>query len=128
MPPTTQGPVVAFTGQIVYDVHKINLYLCRFAVAPFVGAWIEIGVPLDVRYADTSPPSWGRGLKSILAAKATGRKSVAPFVGAWIEIYDNLAGTIYDCVAPFVGAWIEIPVSDYIDAGRLGRPLRGGVD
>ena len=40
-----------------------------YAVAPFVGAWIEIVISLRSRY----------------------RAAVAPFVGAWIEILTTLA-------------------------------------
>ena len=56
------------------------------AVAPLVGAWIEI---------------------SQAAAKCC-LVSVAPLVGAWIEIDDHLTGTATVSVAPLVGAWIEI--------------------
>ena len=59
--------------------------LCKIAVAPFVGAWIETISHLCI------PAGLG----------------VAPFVGAWIEtsqIQEFLRKTV---VAPFVGAWIE---------------------
>ena len=57
------------------------------AVAPFTGAWIEIGICL-VEY-----------LNPFL---------VAPFMGAWIEIIVVMGGTNNKHVAPFTGAWIEI--------------------
>ena len=56
------------------------------AVAPLVGAWIEI------RYE---------------ARKRRGRL-VAPLVGAWIEIGETAPETRQEDVAPLVGAWIEI--------------------
>ena len=58
------------------------------AVAPFVGAWIEI--PSTVRLSV-------RGV-------------VAPFVGAWIEISCGTIRKLRDTVAPFVGAWIEMAI------------------
>ena len=57
-----------------------------YAVAPFVGAWIEIVISLRSRY----------------------RAAVAPFVGAWIEILTVFLTCTLMYVAPFVGAWIEI--------------------
>ena len=69
---------------------KLELYLSRMdkskQVAPFMGAWIEIGDYRDFEhYAE-----------------------VAPFMGAWIEItpQEHLQRLLY--VAPFMGAWIEI--------------------
>ena len=59
----------------------------KIAVAPFVGAWIEISTK-------------GNG---------TSTESVAPFVGAWIEmVFAFGIPTKVLNVAPFVGAWIEI--------------------
>ena len=63
------------------------LNLDKIAVAPLVGAWIEI------KFVD-QPQS--------------AEVMVAPLVGAWIEILfflDQLSGI---GVAPLVGAWIEI--------------------
>ena len=56
------------------------------AVAPFVGAWIEIGEVQSIKLGF----------------------SVAPFVGAWIEIVNKHRWSHINVVAPFVGAWIEI--------------------
>ena len=56
------------------------------AVAPFVGAWIEmVIVQLSITLC-----------------------RVAPFVGAWIEILTVFLTCTLMYVAPFVGAWIEI--------------------
>ena len=62
------------------------------AVAPFAGAWIEMGTKLE----------YG------------GRSMVAPFAGAWIEILKNVENSVKEIVAPFAGAWIEIPYSGYM--------------
>ena len=59
--------------------------LCKIAVAPFVGAWIE---------------TYRRFRKKRYMA-------VAPFVGAWIETPDYIKTQLLSAVAPFVGAWIE---------------------
>ena len=55
-------------------------------VAPHVGAWIETFVPGYARQdAVASPPTWGRGLKRVVAQAGTDYWRVAPHVGAWIE-------------------------------------------
>ena len=55
------------------------------AVAPHVGAWIEISVARFGRPAGLSLPMWERGLKSLIQQTALSAP-VAPHVGAWIEI------------------------------------------
>ena len=59
-------------------------------VAPFTGAWIEIG---DSTRGSSAPngshPSRVRGLKSPGAPYQRRNSSVAPFTGAWIEIKDD---------------------------------------
>ena len=75
-------------------------------VAPFTGAWIEIGC---------GTTRWTR-------------PGVAPFTGAWIEI----GGRIYDrddgFVAPFTGAWIEIGCKWITSNTSTCRSLHGSVD
>ena len=62
-----------------------HLSFCR-TVAPYTGAWIEIGLRKSVHdYA-----------------------VVAPYTGAWIEILHNLCWLSNLDVAPYTGAWIEI--------------------
>ena len=56
------------------------------AVAPFVGAWIEIGHNEVYLPRGESLPSWERGLKYRTAWQTDNGRRVAPFVGAWIEI------------------------------------------
>ena len=63
-----------------------GLKLGKIAVAPLVGAWIEI-IVLVIK-------NWG--------------SIVAPLVGAWIEIAISPANPVAPKVAPLVGAWIEI--------------------
>ena len=55
-------------------------------VAPLVGAWIEIFVPVS-------------NMTEV---------SVAPLVGAWIEMIESAERLSLRLVAPLVGAWIEI--------------------
>ncbi len=58
-----------------------------FAVAPLVGAWIEIKINKIIKdYLIMSLPSWERGLKFTAARIALPAVGVAPLVGAWIEI------------------------------------------
>ena len=57
-------------------------------VAPFTGAWIEIGTDAEIwRCIYESHPSRVRGLKSITGSGCSGCSDVAPFTGAWIEIH-----------------------------------------
>ena len=70
---------------------SVGVYnLIEALVAPFVGAWIEIGIMSKVGTAVTkSLPSWERGLKLFYSCTICMYTSVAPFVGAWIEIYQR---------------------------------------
>ena len=88
--------------------YKFNI-LCNIAVAPFVGAWIEIHIcPVCIFHKLTSLPSWERGLKYKHICQKLLHIIVAPFVGAWIEITEILQRNQMQQVAPLVGAWIEI--------------------
>ncbi len=72
------------------------------AVAPLVGAWIEI-------------TKGENDFKEI---------SVAPLVGAWIEIEKDLLKSIaVSNVAPLVGAWIEIFEENCLTNLCIGSPL-----
>ena len=81
--------------------------MAKIAVAPLVGAWIEIR-PCG---SDNAP------------------RNVAPLVGAWIEIESYLpAYSPPGQVAPLVGAWIEIDTSSPGLRSRCCRSPRGSVD
>ena len=88
--------------------YKFNI-LCNIAVAPFVGAWIEMMQNCHIHSRLIwSLPSWERGLKFFPSQSILHPHSVAPFVGAWIEMLrPNVLRSLIN-VAPFVGAWIEI--------------------
>ena len=75
-------------------------------VAPFTGAWIEIG------------PDHHRRQELL----------VAPFTGAWIEIPTEVSNRLANIVAPFTGAWIEIMYSAMVVLPLPGRTLHGCVD
>ena len=61
--------------------------MAKIAVAPLVGAWIEICLAcMDINCVILSLPSWERGLKSHREDTPTPSQLVAPLVGAWIEI------------------------------------------
>jgi len=79
------------------------------AVAPHVGAWIEIFIVCLLNPSGPSLPTWERGLKSFASLGNTFHISVAPHVGAWIEISTSGRNDRAEVVAPHVGAWIEIP-------------------
>ena len=65
--------------------------MAKIAVAPLVGAWIEIkkGYRMQVGL-HPSLPSWERGLKYKHMAGYAKSGIVAPLVGAWIEILFNV--------------------------------------
>ena len=60
--------------------------MAKIAVAPLVGALIEINNCHVQRVAYASLPSWERGLKYIIPQERRRRTCVAPLVGAWIEM------------------------------------------
>ena len=67
-------------------------------VAPLVGAWIEIATILKSRTARCrSLPLWERGLKYMETSKHSTSHVVAPLVGAWIEICTVRSKTSYYC-------------------------------
>ena len=65
---------------------KCNQISTGLYVAPFAGAWIEIGLNLRNVKILESLPSRERGLKSLLIKPHGRKEKVAPFAGAWIEI------------------------------------------
>ena len=78
-----------------------NGFLC-WSVAPLVGAWIEIlQIKIKVDANNVSLPSWERGLKSAPPAPLPEPLDVAPLVGAWIEISSIPSGIfIQPCRSP----------------------------
>ena len=60
--------------------------MAKIAVAPLVGAWIEILLSEQRREQPASLPSWERGLKFLNAFVLQSSIYVAPLVGAWIEM------------------------------------------
>ena len=56
-------------------------------VAPYMGAWIEIGrFPAVIAHIVVSLPTWERGLKLPQRAEFGNSAGVAPNKGAWIGI------------------------------------------
>ena len=82
----TQPAVAPFTGAWI-EIGRGHPHRVPGRVAPFTGAWIEIfpGYRFSVS-AGESHPSRVRGLKSYEALQLHAIVIVAPFTGAWIEI------------------------------------------
>ena len=78
----TVAPFVGVWIEIVYDLEDVE----EVSVAPFVGVWIEIIMYNNMKYEETSLPSWECGLKYWKRSKRHRCNRVAPFVGVWIEI------------------------------------------
>ncbi len=76
------APFVGVWIEIVYDLEDVE----EVSVAPFVGVWIEIIMYNNMKYEETSLPSWECGLKYWKRSKRHRCNRVAPFVGVWIEI------------------------------------------
>ena len=74
-------------------------------VAPFTGAWIEIGDATDYE----------------------GFGCVAPFTGAWIEIYTLFYHKTYKMSLPSRGRGLKFLLSSLI-CKQNRRSLHGGVD
>ena len=60
--------------------------MAKIAVAPLVGAWIEIVICGTTTGITGSLPSWERGLKLFRCLFSFLSSHVAPLVGAWIEM------------------------------------------
>ena len=60
--------------------------MAKIAVAPLVGAWIEICISKARLQHNRSLPSWERGLKYNKDGSKEVSRPVAPLVGAWIEM------------------------------------------
>ena len=91
---------------IEIEPHRSHPRTCN--VAPLVGAWIEISPSTVIMAMTWSLPSWERGLKFASLLEVSKIKIVAPLVGAWIEISIYKLAIRVNRVAPLVGAWIEI--------------------
>ena len=77
--------VGAWIEIILQWIQRITLW-----VAPFVGAWIEIKEKGELVKEIESLRSSERGLKSTSVGDNMKYRFVAPFVGAWIEIQEAL--------------------------------------
>ena len=77
--------VAPLVGAWIEIAEMLNLD-AALLVAPLVGAWIEIVANSKPKAIDWSLPSWERGLKYTETAKLMTGGRVAPLVGAWIEI------------------------------------------
>ena len=102
--------------------------MAKIAVAPLVGAWIEISSFCLENNQPVSLPSWERGLKFPRLGVISSRTRVAPLVGAWIEILYTASKKPLFSVAPLVGAWIEIILISLPFTLVEGRSPRGSVD
>ena len=79
------------------EIYPDRLHKGLIIVAPLVGAWIEIMLPPPIRKLIASLPSWERGLKSVFHVPLDRQAPVAPLVGAWIEIFLWLHVRVYGC-------------------------------
>ena len=120
----------------------------KIAVAPLVGAWIEILIKAIASLTFiASLPLWERGLKCFIPIIIFSDVGVAPLVGAWIEILEDYTSKPYgilslplwerglksaasitelgEVVAPLVGAWIEMGYIHHQDGENMVAPLVG---
>ena len=100
---------------------RVAKLLPRF-VAPYVGAWIETCMILDLLLCLESHPTWVRGLKHYLLVLIYGELVSHP---TWVRGLKLLAYTILSLrkeVAPYVGAWIETSRTPYSAAICRSHP------
>ena len=89
-------------------------------VAPFAGAWIEIGVNWSkLPLSESSLPSRERGLKCRSRSRTAAAESSLPSRERGLKCENWYCNKLKVAVAPFAGAWIEICV-----AADGGQPLR----
>ena len=79
------GGVAPFTGAWI-EMGSRAVAKAKPAVAPFTGAWIEISPCWTAPQPCWSLPSRERGLKLLYHGFKPSYVHVAPFTGAWIEI------------------------------------------
>ena len=97
-------------------------------VAPFTGAWIEIGSMGTYEYAIEVAPFTGAWIEISYKCLLICHSLVAPFTGAWIEIQIGYLDKRHAPVAPFTGAWIEITITRIGLHRTICRSLHGSVD
>ena len=66
-------------------MHPARIY--KIPVAPYVGAWIETGLPSLPCSASSVAPYVGAWIETDCVKNAEEDKKVAPYVGAWIETF-----------------------------------------
>ena len=87
--------------------------LCKIAVAPYAGAWIETRIDFEeLTEVGKVAPYAGAWIETLRAMIAISSDSVAPYAGAWIETLRPLFRLPSRLVAPYAGAWIETMRSD----------------
>ena len=93
-------------------------------VAPFTGAWIEIGRRYWPIRLHSSLPSRERGLKFRGAAGEDRGQRVAPFTGAWIEISSSRYSTFLTMSLPSRERGLKYPADRPWDQAHLSLPSR----
>ena len=82
--PFAEYAVAPYVGAWI-ETHLGNSKPHRCHVAPYVGAWIETDKTITINPQVKSHPTWVRGLKRVERADTQKEYVVAPYVGAWIE-------------------------------------------
>ena len=82
--------------------------MAKIAVAPLVGAWIEIPQQVYLEHLTWSLPSWERGLKYACRTPPSCRGKSLPSWERGLKYVAEGRRACESAVAPLVGAWIEI--------------------
>ena len=78
--------VAPYTGAWI-EIGIDSLSVSILSVAPYTGAWIEMCIPtVSTASPPMSLPTRERGLKFPLVLRLCPELVVAPYTGAWIEI------------------------------------------
>ena len=87
---------------------RLNIQpFAEYAVAPYVGAWIETLAYHPGNNPRNVAPYVGAWIETSQMSINIFVSSVAPYVGAWIETFNSPFFFAKFSVAPYVGAWIE---------------------
>ena len=73
-----------FFAKIVLLQSNIQTF-AGYAVAPYVGAWIETAMATGIYCVATVAPYVGAWIETAHLQKMKAKHPVAPYVGAWIE-------------------------------------------
>ena len=102
--------------------------LCKIAVAPYAGAWIETQIRPQKALFLWSLPTRERGLKPMSKRSWPFAVKSLPTRERGLKLSNPKARLLMAWVAPYAGAWIETYCLVIAVYNGSSRSLRGSVD